>query len=300
MRFPVHTNLFHEMAMLAVKEDTSGTRGTRYLWLFGSEVRGMYASLECDINKDSGSEKILEYMKEWSRFVDKYNEGAWVSAKGAFHVSKAWVDAETSGILISSTINTVAVLLSLSFVGMFLITQSCALSMFVVMATLFVCSGQVFYISVVTSSDLGILEVIALIYFVGYALDYSLHIAHKYGSLGRSDEKLPLRDGGRTATTGMRFRRTKFALKSMGGATLSAAITTAGASLFLSFCTLTIFRRLGSMCLAVTVLSIFAALGPLPVGLLCYGPKNPGCCCTGLMPRGYKAPRASSEARARE
>merc|ERR1740116_256588 len=118
--------------------------------------------------------------------------------------------------------------------------------MFVVMATLFVLAGLLFYISIVAKSDLGFLEVIAIVYFIGYALNYSLHIAHKYGSWEASDDKLPLRDGGRTAASSMRLRRTKFALKSMGGATLSAAATTAGASLFLSFCTLTIFRRLGS------------------------------------------------------
>lgn len=261
----------------------------------------MYGSFDSDLNKNSDSEKILELKNDWTKYLDKYNENAWISAKGAFHVSKSWVSAESEAILISSVVSTVAVLLSLSFLGMFLITQSCVLSMFVVVATVFVIAGLVFYIAVVARSDLGLIEVIALIYFIGYALDYSLHIAHKYGSLEVSDDKLPLRDGSRNAAAAIRYRRTKFALKSMGGATLSAAATTAGASLFLSFCTLTIFRRLGSMCLAVTVLSIFVALGPLPVSLLCFGPKNPGWCCTCLMRRVYEAPRASSsEARARE
>lgn len=260
----------------------------------------MYGSFECDVDKNSGSEKILEFKTEWNKYVNKYNEGAWVSAKGAFHVSKSWVTAEAQGVLISSAVSTVAVLLSLSYVGMLLITRSCALSMFVVIATLYVIVGLVFYITTVTNSALGLIEVIALIYFIGYALDYSLHIAHKYGSLKKADDKQPLREGGRHAATSMRLRRTKFALKSMGGATLSAAATTAGASLFLSFCTLTIFRRLGSMCLAVTVLSIFAALGPLPVGFLCFGPKNPGLCCK-VTPRvDHDVSRDSSEARARE
>merc|ERR1712039_1050223 len=74
----------------------------------------------------------------------------------------------------------------------------------------------------------------------------------------------------------VRYLRTRYALRSIGGAALGSAITTAGASIFLVFCTLTIFWKLGSMCLAATVMSILTALGPLPSALFLFGPVRPG------------------------
>merc|ERR1712151_850608 len=80
-----------------------------------------------------------------------------------------------------------------------------------------------------------------------------------------------------------RYKRTKFALKSIGGAALGSAVTTAGCSVFLLFCKMTIFKKLGGVVLAVTTMSIVTALGPLPAFLYMCGPLEPGmsCCSVG-------------------
>merc|ERR1712217_978895 len=126
--------------------------------------------------------------------------------------------------------------------------------------------------------DLGLVEVIAIIYFVGYAVTYSLHVAHKYAAHEALDELVDDVEEDMDDFAEARYLRTRYALRSIGGAALGSAITTAGASIFLVFCTLTIFWKLGSMCLAATVMSILTALGPLPSALLILGPVRPGPC----------------------
>jgi len=56
-----------------------------------------------------------------------------------------------------------------------------------------------------------------------------------------------------------------------------------GSATFLLFCTLTIFKKLGSVVFVVTLLSIFAALGPLVAALIIFGPLNPGWSRAGLL-----------------
>merc|ERR1712196_2706 len=121
--------------------------------------------------------------------------------------------------------------------------------------------------------EVGPIETIALIVFIGYATTYSLHIAHKYGA----KEALFEPTNGLEGDAAVRYQRTSFAMKSIGGAALGSAFTTASCSIFLLFCTLEIFQKVGGVIIAVTLLSILIALIPLPATLLSLGPSKPGC-----------------------
>lgn len=211
-------------------------------------------------------------------------------------MSKLWVKADSQAELIWGTVLTLGILILLAFTGMLLFTRSLALSFGVVLATLLVVAGLAFFTTVIAGWPLGLLEVIAVVYFIGYAVTYSLHIAHKYAGHGfvfsddldsvvktLTGDSGALPDSAKKAGTkaAMRFRRTEYAMQSIGCATISSAVTTAGSAFFLVFCTLTIFKKLCGMCLAVTVLSLFVALVPLPAGLLTVGPTRPGVCDLG-------------------
>jgi len=179
--------------------------------------------------------------------------------------------------LISSTVMTLVIVLVLAFFGMMVFTGDVTLAFLVVMATISVISGLVFFIVFIMGWAIGPIEVIALIVFIGYAVTYSLHIAHRYGASEAS------REGGDAwlpeslaPATRARHERVVFALRSIGGAALGSAATTVGCSVFLLFCTLTIFKKLGGVVLAVTLMSIAMALIPLPAALLAIGPRNPG------------------------
>merc|ERR1719272_972811 len=93
----------------------------------------------------------------------------------------------------------------------------------------------------------------------------------------------------------LRYQRTGFALKSVGSAAMGSAMTTAGCSVFLVCCTLTIFQKLGAVVLAVTLMSILTALGPLSAALLLFGPLEPGRRC---LPRSCRSPSSDDSAHA--
>merc|ERR1712151_532270 len=109
--------------------------------------------------------------------------------------------------------------------------------MFVVLATCAVICGLAFFIVNVMGWPIGPIEVIALIVFIGYAVTYSLHIAHLYGSDESAEEaentsniipKTLRKKAALLEADTTRMKRTRFALESVGGAALGSAITTAG------------------------------------------------------------------------
>eukprot|EP00913_Durusdinium_trenchii_P001823 g1689.t1 len=140
--------------------------------------------------------------------------------------------------------------------------KSSKLSSLVVLSTLIVIFALTWFIVVVMGWPIGPIEVIALIVFIGYAVTYSLHIAHRYGSSDVAQEHDLA--GHLSQLFFCQF--------------LLSAVTTAGCSIFLVFCTLTIFKKLGGVVLVVTVMSIGVALIPLPAALLWFGPLRPGRC----------------------
>jgi hypothetical protein len=387
LRFPVQAVQFDQLAQDFIKWGGSSTPGTKYVWLVDGVLRATYVSATIDLNKDAGGDAVLAMKDKWDKHLDAYNQAAVSTAKGAFHVSKVWVQAEANAELIGSAVATLVILLVLAFVFMVMFTWSLAMSLFVVGATMQAILVLTIFIIVIFQWEVGLIEIIAIVYFIGYAVTYSLHIAHKYASvevhcheedgiqggttwdrqisptlatsIARSStfatsptrdechslqtsiiaapldattalpsdsgvagtvrfaaptyseysdrkgefglgagvgplESIPGENGdsrrdtykspergrrGEHATVqraNVKFHRSKFALESMGGATLGSAATTAGSSVFLCFATLSIFNRLGTMCLTVTLISIVIALGPLPASLMLFGPERPG------------------------
>lgn len=275
-RFPCRASEFDSMALDFMSNSGFPTRGTRYVWLVNGAIRALYVSARIDVSGNADVASALQYKELWDRHLEQYNAAAFKNAKGAFHASPLWVKAESQGELITSTVSTLVILFVLAFLAMGVFTLSIALAFFVVAATTSVICTLFFFIIVVNGWDVGLIEVVALIYFIGYAMNYSLHIAYKYSSSEALVFEPPVDIGDENA--GARLRRTTFAVVSIGGAVLGSAITTGGASFFLVFCKLTIFSKLGGMCLTVTVASVLIALGPVPAALMMFAPADPGCC----------------------
>jgi len=246
-----------------------------YVWMADHEIKAMYVSTLVKVS-DSDGAKMLEYKAHWDSYMGKLNMNAPGQASG-FHASSLWVRAEAPRELIRSAVVTMVILLCLALCGMLVFTQSAVMSLFVIVATLTVMCGLAFFIVFVMGWTIGLLETISVVYFIGYAVTYSLHIAHSYASpeaLQRTTEEVDEDDPNGL----IRLRRTVFALRSIGAATFGSAVTTSLAALFLCFCTLSVFRKLGGMCLVVTLLSICTALCSLPAWLILAGPLQPGVC----------------------
>jgi hypothetical protein len=284
--FPVRSSDFASVALEFTKSSYSSLTGTDYIWMINDEIRAMYFSFAVDVDyMETDFDMILDLKMHWDEYIEDWNSTAKPVARNAFHVSKLWVAAESSRILVSGTVMTVGILLILAFGGMLAFTWSIVLSLYVVMATVCVMCCLTFLIIVVLDWSVGLIEVVAIIYFVGYAVTYSLHVAHKYASNSYIQAEPDDEAFARQLATDqesdrpkIRYLRTVYSLKAIGGAALGSAITTSGAAFFLTFCTLTIFTKLGGMCLAVSVLSAIMAIGPLPAVLLSFGPIGPGAC----------------------
>jgi len=349
----------------------NGGSPSDYLWVRSGEVRASKLGFTIDVATYGSTATVLKHLEYWDSYTELWNLQAEALSRGAWHVSVAWVVAEAQSRLISSTAATLGIVLVLAFFGMLAFTRDASLSFFVVLATIGVISVLMFFIIVIMGWEVGAIEVLALIVFIGYAVTYSLHIAHCYGSHEISEitaiyrdaaiaalekaskEKLKAKkagaaDGGaETAAAAcagpaveddakvlqeeqhleaiggsgsfgytqdaydeddfensclntqseepeiaqrsvplltaeqrkkVRFLRVAHALESIGGAAVGSSITTIGCAVFLLFCTMTIFTKLGAVVLVVTVMSITFALGPLSALLLVFGPLRPGSC----------------------
>jgi len=277
-RFPVKAIDWPVLSKLFVDTSASATRGTRYLWLENDVIKGMYYSFEAGVHREAEVQEILDYKAAWSSYINSWNGKSSPKAAPGFQVSSDWVHVESASTLISSTATSLIVLCALALVCMLLFTRSCILSLIVVFSTIIVIIVLAFFITTVMEWQVGLIEVIAFIYFIGYAVDYSLHIVYKYGSHEALDDDDQEWLGANSENASQRLQRTRFALKTMGSATTGSAITTAGSSFFLVFCTLTVFAKLGAMCFAVTTASIVFALCPLGSFLMMFGPVRPGNC----------------------
>lgn len=250
-----------------------------YFWFRDGQTKASYMSFLIDVSSTSNAATAMEAQKNWDDYIDKWNLNAQTSAKGAWQTSGLWVQAQAQAMLISSTIETLCIVLFLALIGMLVFTRNLLLSMMVVVATTSVICGLAFFIVVIMSWAIGPIEVIALIVFIGYAVTYSLHVAHRYGGRDAVPEDANLEEMDKNE---VRILRTVSSLKSIGGAALGSAATTMGCAIFLLFCTLTIFQKLGGVVLAVTVMSIVVALVPLPAALLWAGPRSPGGTCRSI------------------
>mmetsp|Transcript_17975 Transcript_17975/g.35146 ORF Transcript_17975/g.35146 Transcript_17975/m.35146 type:complete len:1272 (+) Transcript_17975:118-3933(+) len=276
--FPVLPHRFHAMvSKFAVNALIGFTPPAEFLWFENGKLKASVINFWADVSKKTSAPAALAYSKTWDSHLAQYNAQASRFANNVWHSSSLWVVAEAQRELLTSTVLTLGLTIALAFIAMIIFTRSLVLSFFVVVATSGVISGLAFFMVVIMRWPVGPVEVISLIFFIGYAVTYSLHVAHRYSSPDaipdQPEEVEPLNG------EAVRRRRTEFALRSIGGATLGSAITTGGAACFLMAAQLTLFGKLGGVVLVVTLLSVLTALVPLPAALLWLGPVRPRTAC---------------------
>merc|ERR1719272_1343493 len=75
---------------------------------------------------------------------------------------------------------TMGISLSCVFLGIFLFTFSIHLALLVMIVVMQIIVCLLFFMTVMMEWPIGAIEVLSLIVFVGFAVDYCLHVAHKY------------------------------------------------------------------------------------------------------------------------
>lgn len=278
-RFPIASKYkFEELMSTFLHNGLTGISSSKdFLWVQDGKVVASRLQFAIDVSNFAATSEALEHQAMWDDYVSTWNLNAQNSARGAWQTSSLWVRAEAQSKLISSTAVTLVIVMVLAGAFMVLFTFDLVLSLSVVVASMVVECGLASFIINLMGWSIGPIEVIALIVFIGYAVTYSLHIAHRYGSDEVAEESPEHAEFDVDAPQAdIRLKRVISAFKSIGFAAIGSAITTIGCSIFLLFCTLTIFKKLGGVVLAVTLMSITVAMVPLPAALLICGPVNPG------------------------
>jgi len=177
---PTEEDVAAQIQHYANTKMTDGFQTTMYFWLEGTLIKATYVVFFLSISNLISADAALEVMAEWDTYFSEFNEAAEEPIKGAWHASKLWVRAEAEKVIISSTANTLAISLGCVMLGILLFTSSLHLAIMVMLVVLAIIIGLLFFMVVVMEWPIGAIEVLCLIVFVGFAVDYCLHVAHKY------------------------------------------------------------------------------------------------------------------------
>ena len=183
LRFPLKSQAFTAKLLEFSQIGRVGVNKAKdFMWIRNGHLKGAYFKFQLDYSKTADAEKTLKLKRKWDAHVQGFNQENSDSIRGIWHTSTLWVRAEAESEILGSTLSVVILAVVLAFLSMLIFTQDIVLSVYVIISTVGVIFCLAFFIIVVMGWALGAIEVIALIVFIGYAVTYSLHIAHKYGS----------------------------------------------------------------------------------------------------------------------
>merc|ERR1719199_1336963 len=153
-------------------------------------MKATKVSFISNYNQQSGAQQGVDYMKLWDKYVESLNAVASISANRAWHSASLFVRAEAELAVIQSTLETIIISVVCGWAGMLAFTKDPWTSFLVTSLVLGIISGLAFFIVVLMGWDIGPIEVISLVVFVGYSVTYSLHIAHNYVEVPATDPEM--------------------------------------------------------------------------------------------------------------
>ncbi|CAK8996153.1 unnamed protein product [Durusdinium trenchii] len=166
---------------------TGNLETSSFLWFEDEKLIAMYFQCFLNVNRLAGSSVGLEAMQNWDRFMAAFNSQADASIKGAWHASKLWSVSEAEKVILDSTLITLCISLGCVFLGVLVFTRSTHLAIIVMTIVLTIVVGLLFFMVIIMGWAIGAIEVLSLIVFVGFAVDYCLHLSHKYHSCHITD-----------------------------------------------------------------------------------------------------------------
>merc|ERR1719316_2390490 len=140
----------------------------------------------------------------------------------------------------SSAITCAAISLSCALVAIMMFTASAWLAFFVTLTVFMIVSCQAATMFCLLKWTFGPVEAIGLILFVGFSVDYTLHVAEAFHHAPPP--------------------KVENALRHVGRAVMSAAFTTTGSAFFLFFCTVNVFTDFGVAIIFNSAWSLLFAL----------------------------------------
>merc|ERR1740121_217546 len=180
-----------------------------------------------------------------------------------FHTSDLWVRAETELRLIDSTAKSALTSVALALVCVFLFLCNPVLAVYIVLTIvcIILCLSALMFGAF--RWTFGAVEAVGLIVFVGFSVDYVLHVAEAFQG-SAADQS---------------YARVQDALRRTGGALMAAATTTVLAAAPVLLCLNQVLVKFGLSLIMNTVVSLLFSLGFFAAVLLVAGPpKECGMC----------------------
>ena len=244
------------------------------------ELIWLRASYKTRVPTNLPAEELLRFFEKWKAFAKatnaRYAETAAASGVRQLEVSIAswsWVQAVTESRMVASTVYSFVISLGISVVCVFSFTRLkvgttvaaflCILSINLTLIALMV---------VALEWSLGAVEAVSITVFVGFSVDYALHVSHAYASHHgvTATSAVPSTDDRST----MAAARAVDTVVELSHSILGAALTTSVSAIILCLCKIQIFVKMGITLLGCTLLSAFFALVVLPAFLLTFAKQD--------------------------
>jgi hypothetical protein len=208
--------------------------------------------LDTEIDKMMDATKGEELYKTWNEFLKNEVDTATPESMGRAVVTNfLWVRIMTELSLIRSTVMAWVISNASAFCVILMFTRSLYLASLATFCILSIVVCLLWFMICLMGWPLGAMEALSVTIFVGLACDYCLHLAHAFKHSTACSGKLRVRQ----------------ALTVVGNSILGAAITTAGSCLFLLFCVIVFFKKMGLVIIFNTLGSVYFALVFFPAVL---------------------------------
>ena len=209
------------------------------------------------VRRDSSVEDRLDVFREWRDYLDERADGRPAGAGRALLASSQEVMASLEANIVENSLIAATLSVCSCFFCVLALTRAVAHTGLILACVVWINALLASLITWMLGWKIGIIEAISFTIFVGVSVDYALHVdrAFRYACAGEM-----IRGG--------RLQQLRRALGEVGAPVAAAAATTFGAAIFLLFCIIQPFYKLGALICAHTFLSAFAALVVLPAVLV--------------------------------
>lgn len=152
------------------------------IWIEDGKMKASRVSFWIGMSGTTFGPRSIDMMHHWDEFVWKSNERSKIVAARAWHTSPLWVIAEGEQAIMRSTVISFLISMLCAFIGIAGFTRDLLVSGTAILNIIGIISMHCFFMFVVMGWSLGPIEVLGIIVFIGYAVDYVLHIAHCYSA----------------------------------------------------------------------------------------------------------------------
>jgi len=222
----------------------------------GLVVKFVKLIVDTPIKPFTPASRLEPLYDEINEFLDTQNAAA--PAGGEVILSSFWfMIMRTESVLVDTAILCASVSVCLAF----LLLLAASRNIIITLASTFcilVIVAVVLAFMWAAGWTLGIIESINLTVLVGLSVDYVVHLAVAYGLHAR----------------GKRFARMQVALEHMGISVFSAAVTTIGSAICLTFTVVLFFVRFGVFIIVTLGSSLVVAFVLFPALMYVFGPEN--------------------------